>query len=227
MSNAKWSKVESAFRDLFEREWYTNHGPLAQKFEKDLQDYLSIENAVCVTNSGIALTMALEVLQINGSIKVYGEESLNLSSGLYWSGIHGATQNKRVASVLVSELDGKDIVAAIEESTKNNCPLILDLTQHSEADSLEKVSNFFTNIEISCSNPVLAVLSFDKGHAIEAQGAACIATNDMMIAERLRNIRSSYGVRQKMPVVKTANGRMSEAQAVFGLVSIEGLMSCD
>lgn len=223
MSGSEWYKIESAFRDLFEREWYTNHGPLVQEFEKKLQDYFSIENAVCINNSGIALTMAIEVLQLDGSVKIYGEESVNILNGLYWSGINRFSGKEKVSSILTSEINGEDIMVVFKEASEKNCSLILDLTQHSTVGYFRKVSAFFADIEKACNIPVLAVLSFDKGCAIEAHGAACIVTNGMVIAERLRNIRSSYGVRQQMSVVKTANGRMSEAQAAFGLVSIKDL----
>ncbi|NJM31656.1 MAG: hypothetical protein HC848_00610 [Limnobacter sp.] len=67
------------------------------------------------------------------------------------------------------------------------------------------------------------VLSFAHGQAVQAQGAACILCPCDALAEKLRNIRSSYGMRKAVPVVKTANGRMSEAQAAFGLLALQTL----
>ena len=52
------------------------------------------------------------------------------------------------------------------------------------------------------------------------QGGA-IATNDPELAEKYRNIRSSYGTRRKLDVVATCNGRFSEFQAGVGLKSLQ------
>ena len=48
-----------------------------------------------------------------------------------------------------------------------------------------------------------------------------MTTNDDDLAKRLRNIRSSYGAGPPVQVVKTSNGRMSEAQAAIGLLSLD------
>jgi dTDP-4-amino-4,6-dideoxygalactose transaminase len=65
------------------------------------------------------------------------------------------------------------------------------------------------------------VLSFDAADIVNAAGGACVATDDEELAARLRNIRSSYGAGRSVAVVKTSNGRMSEAQAALGLLSLD------
>ena len=52
-------------------------------------------------------------------------------------------------------------------------------------------------------------------------GSACILTSDDQLAARLRNIRSSYGAGPPVAVVRTANGRLSEAQAAMALLSLQ------
>jgi hypothetical protein len=59
-------------------------------------------------------------------------------------------------------------------------------------------------------------------------GAACILTDDDTNAARLRNIRSSYGAGPPpLPVARTANGRLSEAQAAMALLQPVGWSALD
>jgi dTDP-4-amino-4,6-dideoxygalactose transaminase len=65
------------------------------------------------------------------------------------------------------------------------------------------------------------VFSFHATKILSATEGGCVCTNDDDLAARLRNIRSSYGAGKPVNVVKTANGRMSEAQAAIALLSLE------
>jgi len=65
------------------------------------------------------------------------------------------------------------------------------------------------------------VFSFHADNVVNAADGACICTNDDALAAKLRNIRSSYGAGPPVEVVKTSNGRMSEAQAALALLGLE------
>ena len=65
------------------------------------------------------------------------------------------------------------------------------------------------------------VFSFHATKAFSSAEGGCLTTDDAELAKRLRNIRSSYGAGPPVPVAKTSNGRMSEAQAAIGLMSLE------
>jgi len=69
----------------------------------------------------------------------------------------------------------------------------------------------------------MEIFSFHATKILNATEGGCITTNDDAIAEKLRNIRSSYGARKSVEVYRTSNGRMSEAQAAIGLFNLEHL----
>jgi dTDP-4-amino-4,6-dideoxygalactose transaminase len=69
----------------------------------------------------------------------------------------------------------------------------------------------------------LEVFSFHATKVFSSAEGGCITTNDDALAARLRNIRSSYGAGKPVDVVKTSNGRMSEAQAAIGLLNLDTL----
>ena len=67
------------------------------------------------------------------------------------------------------------------------------------------------------------IFALTPRNILNGLGGACISTNDELLADRIRCMRSSGGVRKQVPVSKTVNGRMSEAQAAYGLMSLETL----
>jgi len=65
------------------------------------------------------------------------------------------------------------------------------------------------------------VFSLHAGQIMGGAEGGFLCTNDDLLAARLRNIRSSYGAGTPVAVVKTSNGRMSEAQAALGLLHLD------
>ena len=65
------------------------------------------------------------------------------------------------------------------------------------------------------------VFSFHATKILGTGEGACISTNDDDLADRLRNMRSSYDIRNRVTVPVTTNGRFSEAQAVLCLLSLD------
>ena len=58
MNLPKWEHFENAFRDIFTRRYYTNHGPLAQELEGRLAEFFGVRHVVTMTNGTIALMLA-------------------------------------------------------------------------------------------------------------------------------------------------------------------------
>jgi len=50
--------------NIFDREWYTNHGQLTSVLEQKVCKYLNVRNAIAVTNATLGLIIALEALGI-------------------------------------------------------------------------------------------------------------------------------------------------------------------
>jgi dTDP-4-amino-4,6-dideoxygalactose transaminase len=69
------------------------------------------------------------------------------------------------------------------------------------------------------------VFSFHATKVFSSAEGGCLTTNDDELAKRLRNVRSSYGAGPPVSVVKTSNGRMSEAQAAIALLSLDKFSS--
>lgn len=54
--------------EIYENNWVTNHGPLVQKLEKRLAEYLGVKNIILVANGTVALEIAYRTLGIKGFV---------------------------------------------------------------------------------------------------------------------------------------------------------------
>jgi len=222
------------FADLFAREYYTNQGPLAERFEARLAGRLGVRHAVCVTNATIGLSMVAEALGLRGRVILPAFTFVASAQSLLWSGLEPVfceidprTHHLNfdalerhleagAAAVLAVNLWGGtgDPARIVALAERYGVPVYFD-SAHAFGSTIDgrPVGGF----------GVAEVFSFHATKVLVASEGGCIATDDDELAERLRNIRSSYGVRAPRPVYRTANGRMSEAQAGIGLLSLDGL----
>ncbi|TDN68007.1 DegT/DnrJ/EryC1/StrS family aminotransferase [Paraburkholderia sp. BL10I2N1] len=227
-----WDRYEAAMRDIFERRYYTNQGPLARAFEERLQDFVGVRHAVCVTNEAIGLMMASEALGVRGSALVPAVSNAAALHAMAWCGVEAVvcdvdsmTGQMSVASlaerlttpvgaVFAANLWGGACAAgALEDfAHSRGLPVLFDSAHAFGCEIGGRRVGTFGQVE---------VLAFSERDVLNAGGGACVTTDDDELAARLRNIRSSYGAGRPVAVVKTSNGRMSEAQAAIGLLSLD------
>ncbi|RDU98390.1 DegT/DnrJ/EryC1/StrS family aminotransferase [Trinickia dinghuensis] len=227
-------RYEAAMRGIFERRYYTNQGPLARAFEDRLQAFLQVKHAVCVTNATIGLMMASEALGISGRVIVPAVCNATLAQALWWCRVQAIfadvdtldgqldvdalagdiAERGPVNAVIGANLWGNacDASALVALARKYDLPVMFDSSHAFGCEVAQRSIGSFGDAE---------VFSFDAADIVNAGGAACVTTDDDELAARLRNIRSSYGAGRPVAVVKTSNGRMSEAQAALGLLSLD------
>jgi dTDP-4-amino-4,6-dideoxygalactose transaminase len=227
-----WDRYEAAMRGIFERRYYTNQGPLVQQLEARLQDYLGVKHVVCVTNATIGLMMAAEALELSGKVVMPSFTFIASAQSLSWTGIEpvfcdvdpethqlaidklDALMDEHVTGIMGVNLWGGacDPVALEKYAHARGLKLYFD-SAHAFGCMVDaiKIANFGR----------LEVFSFHATKILSATEGGCLCTNDEILASRLRNIRSSYGAGKPFPVVKTSNGRMSEAQAAIALMSLD------
>ena len=226
-----WDEYELVFRDIFERRYYTNHGPLVNKFETELSDFLNVKHAVCVSNATIGLCILIEAMGIKGRVIVPAFTFIATIQALLWCNIEPILCDvdpnshhldvKNLELLLAQGADGVLSVnlwggsSNIDQITKlcetYKVPLFFDSAQSFGSEYKNKKIGIFGQAE---------VFSFHATKIVSAAEGGVITTNDDVLADKLRNVRSSYGVRKKVAVRKTANGRMSEAQAAIGIISL-------
>jgi len=227
-----WERYEASFRGIFERQYYTNNGPLLTELEDKLQRFLGVKHAICVSNATFGLMMAAEVMNLSGKVILPSFTFIASAQSLSWSGIEpifcdvdplthqiaieklDALIDEHVTGIMGVNLWGGacNPVALEQYAQKHGLKLYFD-SAHAFGCAVDntKIANFGS----------VEVFSFHATKVLSATEGGCVCTNDDDLASRLRSIRPSYGNTDSVEITKVANARMSEAQAAIALLSLE------
>jgi dTDP-4-amino-4,6-dideoxygalactose transaminase len=229
-----WERYEEEFKSIFDRQYYTNHGPLVQQLEHKLCEYFGVKHVICVTNATIGLIMGAEALELHGKVITPSFTFIATPQALSWCGIEPIFCD---VDPITHQIDLNQIEALITPDVTgilavnlwgNSCKPdeVVALAKRNGLriffDSAHAFGCVFKNHSIGNFGD-LEVFSFHATKVFSSGEGGCITTNDDDIASKLRNIRSSYGAGSPVTVAKTSNGRMSEAHAAIGLLNLAAL----
>lgn len=227
-----WERYTEAMRGIFEREYYTNQGPLTDALEEKLQQFLGVKHAICVTNATIGLMMAAQALGLKGKVITPSFTFIATAQSLSWAGLEPVfcdvdRLTQQVTPEFIAPLLSPDTSAILAVNLWGGSCKPAELSAWAKQQGIpiffDSAHAFGCRTEagIIGSFGEMEVFSFHATKILSATEGGCVCTNDDTLAARLRNIRSSYGAGYPVEVVKTANGRMSEAQAAIALMSLE------
>lgn len=224
---------EEAIAGIFERQYYTEYGPLNRQLEETLQVMLNVEHAICVATDSIALLMTTDAMMLGGSVIVpamaTGAAAAVECCGLQpvFCDVDPATLQMDVRH-LERLMDG-DTVAILAAHLWGGVCEIEAVTALAKAAAVELYidgSHAFgcrpAGIDILASGRA-TVFSFGQDNIVNATEGGCICTNDQQLAARLRVMRASSGVRECADITRTVNGRFSELQAAIAQLSLADL----
>lgn len=77
---------ENYVKDIWQRSWLTNGGPLVNELEAKLSAYLGIPNVLLLNNGTIALQIALKALGIKGEVITTPFSYVATTSSISWEG---------------------------------------------------------------------------------------------------------------------------------------------
>lgn len=227
-----WGRYEAAFRDIFERQYYTNHGPLAQTLEHRLSAMLGVRHAICVSNATIGLMMLGEALGLRGKVITPAFTFIATAQALTWVGLEPVfcdvePETHQLDPACVEALIDPEVSAILPVNLWGDCCAIPQLQDIATRNGLRLFFDSAHGFGCGFDGRPLGgfgqaeVFSFHATKVFSAAEGGCITTNDDALAGKLRNIRSSYGAGVPVPVVKTSNGRMSEAHAAIALLNLD------
>ncbi|MCP5300213.1 MAG: DegT/DnrJ/EryC1/StrS family aminotransferase [Chromatiaceae bacterium] len=227
-----WETYVLAMRGIFERQYYTNQGPMARRFEQELQRFFGVEHAICVTNATIGLMMAAEALGLRGKVLVPSFTFIATVQSLRWCGLEPVfcDVDRDTHHLTTTALDTAwtpDVTAVLGVNLWGNAADVAAIDAWARDRG---IASYWDSAQaLGCEvdgrrlggRGRLEVFSLHATKIVNATEGGCITTNDDELAKRLRNIRSSYGAGPPVSVVKTSNGRMSEFQATIGSLSLQ------
>lgn len=229
-----WEKVETAFRGIFERHYFANHGPLVQKLDEAFAETAGVEHAVCVTNGTVALMLLARALELSGEVIVPAFTFPAAVQALVWAGLTPVFCDVERDTQMIS-------AATVEPKITSRTSGVLGTHlwgRPSDPDGLATLCErrglklFFDACHaIACTHNGKRIGGFGSGeafsfHATKVMNGAeggCMTTNDARVADRLRTIRSFHASQTFAQVPVRFNGKMSEAQAAFALLSLDEL----
>lgn len=74
-------------REIWEKQWLTNNGPVLKKYQKELKRYFVTDNICLFTNGTLALQIALQGMGISGEVITTPFTFVATTHALYWNKI--------------------------------------------------------------------------------------------------------------------------------------------
>lgn len=211
----------------------THNGPLLIQFEQELQDYLGIEEVVCVSNCTIAIQLAIKVLELQGEIITTPFTFIATADAILWekcipvfADIDPETLNispeeiernitPNTVGVLGVHVFGNpcDIESIDAISRKHNLKIIYDAAHAMGVDINGKTVFSYGDI---------SVVSFHATKLLQTFEGGAVITDNKDLASKLRRLRF-FGYEGREIVSEGFNGKMTEVSAAMGLVNLKYL----
>ncbi len=80
------AEYQQYIKDIWERNWLTNNGPLVNELELKLKEHLHLDHLLYVTNGTIALQIAIKALELKGEIITTPFSYVATTSSIVWEG---------------------------------------------------------------------------------------------------------------------------------------------
>ena len=227
-------KYQKYVDEIYENGWLTNYGPLVQRLEKRLAEYLGVKNIVLVSNGTSALEIAYRTLELKGVVITTPFSFVATTSSLVMNQLSPvfADIDKNTFN-----LDPKNIEKLITKNTSailpvhvfgNSCK-VEEIDEIADKYNLKLIYDAAHAFDVEYKgNSVLnygdiSTLSFHATklfHTIE--GGALIINNDKL-AQKARYL-INFGIKnqEEIPYLGT-NAKMNEFEAAMGLCILDDI----
>jgi dTDP-4-amino-4,6-dideoxygalactose transaminase len=227
-----WDRYSAAMRGIFDRGWYTNHGPLARELEERLAAFFGARHAIAVSNATVGLIMAIKCLGLSGKVVVPSFTFIASAQAATWAGLDVVfcdvdPETHQITTEAVEAVMDDDVSAIVAVNLWGGTCIPASLEAFARANGLRLIFDSAHGVGVRVGDVPLGgfgdaeVFSFHATKILSATEGGCVCTNDDELAAKLRNMRSSYGAGPAAVVPLTSNGRFSEAQAAIALMSLE------
>jgi dTDP-4-amino-4,6-dideoxygalactose transaminase len=223
--------------EIWNTGFLTNGGPLHQRLEKELADYLGVEHLALFNNGTIALITALQALDVTGEVITTPFSFVATTNALIWN------KNTPVfvdIDPVTLNLDPAKIEAAITEKTTailpvhcygNPCDMdaIRDIADRHSLKVVYDAAHAFGVHDAEGSVLARGDLSILSLHATKVfntfEGGAIIC-RDAEMKQHIDQLKN-FGIVDEMTIKAAGcNGKMSEIHAAMGLAQLGYIDQC-
>jgi len=219
---------------MFDRNWFSNNGPIVQEFEAALAKELNVKHCIAMCNGTLALEIAIRALDLKGEVIVPSYTFVATAHSLQWQEITPVfadidpdthTLNlesvkkmitPRTTGILGVHLWGRpcDVDGLQDIADEHGLELMFDAAHaFSSGYKGQKIGNF-GRCEVFSFHATKFFNSFEGG---------AIATNDDELANKFR-LMQNFGFSGVDNVIYPGtNGKMTEVAAAMGLTNLSSL----
>lgn len=228
----------SEFIPYLEKIWdnkiLTNGGDFHRQLEQALCNYLGVKHLALFTNGTIALITALQALRITGEVITTPYSFVATAHSLLWNGIKPVFVDIDAISL---NLDPEKIEAVITPQTT----AILPVHCYGYPCDIERIQQIADNYNLKViydaahafgvknefgsilNHGDLSVLSFHATKVFNTFEGGAIICNDEKTKRRIDHLKNFGFVDEITVVAAGINGKMSEINAAFGLLQLQGI----
>ena len=228
--------VLAGIRDVLQRRWLTNDGPMVRAFEERMCEVLGVRNAVAVCNGTVAIEILAKALGLTGEVIVPAFTFVATAHALAWMGlkpvfcdIDPLTHN--IDPVAAERLIGPNTSAILGVHVWGRpCPTD-ELVRLADSRGLRLVFDAAHGFGASHDGRMIGTFgdaetfSFHATKFVNAFEGGAITTDDDELAQRCRLMRNFGFVQFDAVASMGTNGKMSEASAVMALESLRQMDS--
>lgn len=219
---------------IWENKILTNGGPFHQQLEQALCDYLGVKHICLFANGTLALMTALQALRVSGEVITTPYSFVATAHSLLWNGIKPVFVDVEPDTL---NLDPAKIEAAITPQTSAIMPVHC-YGRPCDVAAIEKIAdNYNLKVIYDAAHAFgvqhggtsvfnygdLSVVSFHATkifNTFEGGAIICPDAKTKLRIDRLKN----FGFVDEVTVVAAGiNGKMSEINAAFGLLQLQGI----
>jgi len=226
-------KFKSYIDGIYESGWLTNNGPLVQKLEKSLEEYLGVKNLLCLSNGTDALQFAYRLLEV--------EDKEVITTPFSFVSTTSAIVVERLKPIFADidkesyNINPKNIERLINKNTSAiaPCHVFGNACDIEAIDNIAKKHNLKVIYDASHAFDVkykgkhilnygdMSVVSFHATKIFHTIEGAAIVIKDDALYEKAKIVRN-YGIDSPDSVAMLGiNAKMNDVQAAMGLCMLD------
>jgi dTDP-4-amino-4,6-dideoxygalactose transaminase len=217
---------------IWETKWLTNNGEFMRLLEKNLQDYLKVQNIVLVSNGTLALQLALKSLHLHGEVITTPFTFVATTNSILWEGLTPVFADIDPETF---NIDPEDVEKKI---TKNTCAILAvhvygnpcnveELAVIADRYRIKLIYDGAHSFDVEYGGRSVfdygdvSTLSFHATKVFNTIEGGALLTGDATLAGELRLLRD-HGIRSAEDFVGIGtNAKMNELQAAMGLCNLD------
>ena len=225
-------KYQKYVDEIFKNGWITNNGPMVQKLEKRLAEYLGVKNIILVSNGTAALEIAYRTLDIKGFAITTPFSFVATTSSLVVNGIQPIYVDIDKDTL---NINSKNIESIITPNTSAIVPVHV-FGNACEVEKIEEIAQKY-NLKViydaahafgvkykgeSILNyGNISTLSFHATKLFHTIEGGALIVNDNQLAQKARYL-INFGIEntESIPNLGT-NAKMNEFEAAMGLCILD------